>query len=224
MKQLFASVLTVVTLCSSLFSADFLQPVQARDLTKSPKVTVTSKTGKTTGRVVSTDGSGVYLSSFKIESETGATKTITASSNVSVVAIVPGLMETELLEVKGMAAGGTSRTGTHKLRDGEPAKWNSVVLPSGKAVISMVLNPGFDNVYRIYSASEEPSLDHAEEFVAERDGEVFTVSKKRYRSKNFERLFGDSKSFMKKFENRKIEWKDFPEHLQLYDHYRKDNR
>ncbi len=218
------SLALIALVVSSAFGGDFLQPVQGRDLKSSPQVIVKSGSGTDKGRVVSTEGEGLYLTSLTVEVENGDKKEFTSQNRVIIKADVQRMLETSMVGGSGVSSKASSRTTGRTLLQGDQTVWRSIVTPDGDYVITQLLNPGFANVYEIYSATPEATIKDAVKYIAIRDGKSFYITKKGYRTRDFEELFGDSPSFMKKYENRKIEWWDFPEHLQLFDHYAKDGK
>jgi hypothetical protein len=213
------AILATVLLSTASFSADFLLPVQGRDLTKSPSLKLECKSGAQTGRITSVTGEGAYLTAISFEGENGIKKELSSQNGVKITAEVPRTVETSMLNSRGTSANATSHTTGRAIGAGDALIWRSITTPDGEQIITQLLNPGFANFYEIYSATPELAVSQSEKYIAVSGGKSFYITKKRYSSKGFEKLFGENKHFMKKYENRKIEWRSFPEHLQLFSHY-----
>jgi hypothetical protein len=116
--------------------------------------------------------------------------------------------------------------------------YSKVTLPSGKAAMMQLINPGFDSRVQVYYSlgSRKTSgigipvgggaiaptqlkltggLQRAY-WVSKDNGEVFKLKRGNYNKKRFLRLFGDSPKMLEAF-SRPYRFKDFDKHVFFYD-------
>ena len=218
--KLFLLILLIFLSTNLIARDDFTVPPQALKLSPSTSVKVNLNSSSFNGEVISTDGNGIYFTAIKVKnSSTNQVINISAEQNVTISVMSSHMLETEMVDSHGTSSSATSHSTLKPMGANPVIVWKSITTPNGSRIITTLLNPDYASIYQVYSSTAVYSETPADSFILVSKSGSIMVNKKDYRKRQFPKLFGDNTHFTEKFKNRKIEFRDFPEHLRIYTHY-----
>lgn len=199
-ESIFTIVLSLIFVITITAKAQFVTPIDA--ITGPAEViTVDGKTysGKLKNAMFGTNG----MMSFKLKDDAGEDTKFKAVDVKQLKIKVDGLAKLEIISEQSSNIQKLAKSNFKEVVDRKFIYWQSVKLPGkDKVMLLQLLNPGFDNLLKVYEVpnakSAETSVDgvavsgnKAKAYYVVKNGETIKITKKKYKKIDYELLLGD---------------------------------
>ncbi len=221
LKAFTLTILPVVLLTISI-KAQFVTPIT----TISGPAEVTTVNGKTySGKLKNAMFSNNGMISFKLKDDTGVDTKFKAADIDQLKLKVDGLAKIEIIAEQSSNVSKLANSNFKEVVDRKYIYWQRVKSPDkDKYQLLQLLNPGFDNLLKVYdlpnSKSGETSIgdmavsgNTATAYYVIKNGKTLKITKKKYKKQDFKLLFDDCPQII---ENNEPNFKYFAEHVFFY--------
>lgn len=202
--------------------AQFVTPIES--ITGDAEVTTTD--GKTyTGKLRNAMFGSVGILSFKLRDTDGNDTKFKAADVEQLKIKVDGLAKVEIVAEQASNIEKLAKSNFKEAVDREYIYWQRVKHPDkDKYLLLQLLNPGFDEIIKVYdipnAKSGETTVDDvavsggmAKAYYVVVDGKTLRISKKKYKKQDFNLLFSKCPQVM---DNYKPDFKEFAAHVFVY--------
>jgi len=214
--------LSIILLTAMSIKAQFVTPIT----TITGPAEVTTVDGKTyTGKLKNAMFGTVGIMSFKLKDDEGNDTKFKAADVEQLKLKVDGLAKMEIIAEQSSNISKLAHSNFKEVVDREYIYWQRVKNPDkDKYYLLQLLNPGFDDLLKVYdlpnSKSGETSVDdvavsgnNATAYYVIKNGKTLKITKKKYKKQDFKLLFGDCPQII---ENNEPDFKAFAEHVFFY--------
>ncbi len=213
-------VLSILLLAAINPKAQFVTPLT----TVSGQAEVTTVEGKSySGKLKNTIFSSTGIMSFILIDTTADDIKFKAEEVKQLKLEVDGLAKLEIGAKQSLNNSKFANSNYNEVDDRKYIYWQRVKNPDkDKYCLMQLLNPGFDDLIRVYdlpkAKSAEPSDDGVHgniptAYYVVKNGKTLKITKKKYKEQDFELLFGDCQQLI---DNNEPEFEAFAEHVFYY--------
>jgi hypothetical protein len=233
MKTLYILLLLVVSVPAfAQYSEYFLAPIENEQITMAREVYVVTNSGDTlNGRIIAGTFMNGQIRSFTLRAD-DKTKYKFKAMDVMLVAVKPTdfMNASSAMSVPNILR--SSEIDMSEIMDREWIYFEKAQLPTKKEkyALMQLLNPGFDNKIKVYlnpNANETASTEinglqltggeDTSYLIVKNAGKSEVIRKRRYDQEAFTRIYQGCEVFEEEYGGDKLKWRDFPEHVFVYD-------